>query len=88
VPENVTGVDAAGGSLAGGLLLPPAAGKPTNPPPPPPPPPPQAASEIRSATAHAQRVVLKKSGLEASRVAEFVFMDGFSGERANKRINS
>jgi hypothetical protein len=80
-------VDAAGGSLAGGLP-PPAAGKPANPPPPPPPPPPQAASEIRSATAHAERVVLKKSGLEASAVAKFVFMDGFSGERANKRINS
>jgi hypothetical protein len=87
VPENVTAA-AAGGSLAGGLTVPPpATGNPANPPPPPPPPPPHAASEIRSAAAHAQRVVWKSLSAVAG-VAEFVFMKWFQVKRANKRINS
>jgi len=69
-------MDAGGGLLAGGFE-PPATGRPTNPlPPPPPPPPPQAPSEIRSATAQAERVVLKNE-MEAAGATEGVFMDGF-----------
>jgi hypothetical protein len=65
---------------------PPDTGKPANPPPPPPPPP-HAASETRSATAQALRVVLK-NGWEAAGAAEFVVMDVSGREGVNKRINS